>query len=136
MRRSGYLCCLLATFLVSSQPDAAYVPAKRSVAAANPRVTPTVPRIASSPSLVTALPLAAAPRAAAMAMLESSNPAGAVLTLTSLSFVGGDSTKSTQFDPQPVASTAVSIVRFVAGTTPAGFTPASTLQQITVTINP
>lgn len=44
MRRSGYPCCLPATFLVSPQPDAAYVPAKRSVAATNARGTATAPR--------------------------------------------------------------------------------------------
>jgi hypothetical protein len=37
MRRSGYLCCLLATLQVSSQPDAAYVPSMRHVSAVKAR---------------------------------------------------------------------------------------------------
>jgi hypothetical protein len=52
MRRSGYLCCLLATFLVSSQPDAAYVPAARHVRAPAPPTSPAPARIASSPLLI------------------------------------------------------------------------------------
>ena len=76
------------------------------------------------------------PGVTATVQLESSNTAAGVLTVTSLSFVGGDSTKTTQVDPQPVASSTSSIIRFVAGTTPPGFSQPSTLQQITATINP
>jgi hypothetical protein len=40
MRRSGYTCCVLATFRASSQADAAYVPPMRDVRVRKARSKP------------------------------------------------------------------------------------------------